>query len=436
MSRLLSSFGMVPVLLLLCAYYSVVTLAEQPTAGAAGGEEVARHILKKEGKAARVLIVVGTGRDDGTFAHALARDLNAGGATILGLVQGQPSEARKVLEQFNVNQEKPTVIAATWIAGRWALLENLGSKYSALAGVKVVSPRVYLWPNFLKADNLLNITNQIAIIAILAIGMTLVIITGGIDLSVGSLLALSAVVAALLIRDTTSSTEASALSLTLCCLAAIGVCGAVGLLSGLTVTLFAVPPFIATLAMMLIASGAAEILSGSQSIYDLPESFVWLDRGTDVPGIRNSVLLTALLYVIAHIVMTRMTAGRYIYAVGGNPEAARLAGVPVKRVQLAVYVLSGLLAGLGGVILASRFLSGAPTYGVMYELYVIAAVVVGGTSLSGGEGNILGTLVGTLIIAVIQNGMNLTGVQSPWQKVMLGSVILGAVLLDRLKKRG
>jgi ribose transport system permease protein len=141
------------------------------------------------------------------------------------------------------------------------------------------------------------------------------------------------------------------------------------------------------------------------------------------------------LYVAAHVVMTRMTLGRYLYAVGGNAEAARLSGVPVRRVLRLAYNLSAALAGLGGVVLASRLKSGAPTYGQMYELYVIAAVVVGGTSLQGGEGKVFGTLIGALLIAVIQNGMNLTGVESYTQKVVLGGVILGAVLLDRLKKR-
>jgi ribose transport system permease protein len=142
------------------------------------------------------------------------------------------------------------------------------------------------------------------------------------------------------------------------------------------------------------------------------------------------------LYAAAHLVMSRTALGRHVYAVGGNPEAARLAGVRVKGVLMFAYVLCGALAGLGGVVTASQLKSGAPTYGLMYELYVIAAVVVGGTSLSGGEGRILGTLIGAFIIAVIQNGMNLTNVESYTQKVVLGLVILGAVLLDRLKQRG
>src|SRR5207302_10738217 len=151
-------------------------------------------------------------------------------------------------------------------------------------------------------------------------------------------------------------------------------------------------------------------------------------------GSPNAVLLMVVLYAAAHILMTRMTLGRYVYAVGGNAEAARLSGVPIRGVLLFVYALSGALAGLGGVIMASQLKSGSPTYGQMYELYVIAAVVVGGTSLAGGEGKVLGTLIGSFIIAVIQNGMNLTGVKSFPQRVVLGLVILGAVLLDRFKQ--
>jgi len=143
-----------------------------------------------------------------------------------------------------------------------------------------------------------------------------------------------------------------------------------------------------------------------------------------------------VLYALAHIIMTRTTLGRYIYAVGGNSEAARLSGIRVKLILFIVYTVCGMLAGLGGIIMASQLKSGAPTYGLSYELYVIAAVVVGGTSLSGGEGRILGTLIGAFVIAVIQNGMNLTNVESYTQKVVLGAVILGAVLLDRLKQQG
>jgi len=167
----------------------------------------------------------------------------------------------------------------------------------------------------------------------------------------------------------------------------------------------------------------------------VPDAFVWLGRGADVFGIPNAVLLMGILYAGAHVLMSSTRIGRYLYAVGGNVEAARLSGVPVRRVLLFAYVASGLLAGLGGVIMASQLKSGSPTYGLMYELYVIAAVVVGGTSLSGGEGRMLGTLIGAFIIAVIQNGMNLMGIESYTQKVVLGAVILGAVCLDKLKQR-
>jgi ribose transport system permease protein len=202
------------------------------------------------------------------------------------------------------------------------------------------------------------------------------------------------------------------------------------------ITLFGIPPFIVTLAMMLVGSGLAYILAKGQSVYQIPDSFVWLGRGADFFSIPNAVLLMAILYAVAHVLMSRTALGRYIYAVGGNREAARLSGVPVRRVLMFAYIASGLLAGLGGVITASQLRSGSPTYGNMYELYVIAAVVVGGTSLSGGEGRMLGTLVGAFTIAVIQNGMNLTNVESYTQKVVLGLVILAAVLLDTLRHRG
>ena len=213
-------------------------------------------------------------------------------------------------------------------------------------------------------------------------------------------------------------------------------CGILGLFSGSMVAYFGVPSFVASLGMMMVASGFAYMISGGLSIYQISSSFDWLGRGEAFWGIPNAVVLMVLLYIVAHFVMSRTTAGRYIYAVGGNPEAARLSGVPVKRILLWVYTVSGALAGLGGVVMASQFRSGDPKYGLMYELYVIAAVVVGGTSLAGGRGKVFGTLIGAFIIAVIQNGMNLTGVQSYTQKVVLGLVLLAAVLLDMLKKRG
>jgi ribose transport system permease protein len=313
-------------------------------------------------------------------------------------------------------------------------VQEAGQRFPTLGDVQTFTPQPYRWPNFLKAENLLNVANQIAVIAIMAIGMTMVIITGGIDLSVGRLIALSAVVSTLLIRDAAGAENATTLGLVLCCTAAIFLCGLVGLLSGVLITACRLPPFIVTLATMRIAGGLARMLAQDQSIYQLPDSFTWLGKGEDL-GIPNAVVLMAGLYVVAHVVMTRTTLGRYVYAVGGNAEAARLAGVRVSGIVVLVYTVSGALAGLGGVVLASKLKSGSPTYGQMYELDVIAAVVLGGTSLSGGEGRILGTLIGAFLIAVIHNGMNITGVQSDKQEIVLGVIILTAILLDQLKRQ-
>jgi ribose transport system permease protein len=317
-----------------------------------------------------------------------------------------------------------------------AVLQNFRNSEAKMSDVTVMSPESSYWPNFLKTSNLLNVANQIAVIAILAIGMTLVIITAGIDLSVGSLIAVSAVLATWVIREWFGGDEATVGGMITGCGLAIVACSALGLFSGSMIAFFGVPPFVATLGMMMVGSGLAYMLSSGHSIYQLPQSFDWLGRGDDFGGLPNAVVLMIVLYLLAHITMSRTTIGRYIYAVGGNPEAARLSGVPVKKILLWVYASCGALAGLGGVIMASQFKSGDPKYGLMYELYVIAAVVVGGTSLSGGRGKVFGTLIGAFIIAVIQNGMNLTGVQSYTQKVVLGIVLLLAVLLDMLKKRG
>ncbi|MDB4468206.1 ABC transporter permease, partial [Verrucomicrobiales bacterium] len=257
----------------------------------------------------------------------------------------------------------------------------------------------------------------------------------GIDLSVGSLVALSAVVVAWCITHWFGGLAASGIGLLAAVLMAIGLCAGIGLFTGIMITRFSIPPFIVTLAMMLIASGVAFMITDGDSIFDtIPDAFKWLGVGADL-GVPNAVVLMVVLYAVAHVVMEHTPFGRHIYAVGGNPEAARLSGVPVKRVLVLVYTICGALAGLGGIIVASQLKSGDPNFGQLYELMVIAAVVVGGTSLLGGEGKILGTLIGAFIIAVIQNGMNLKGLESYPQKVMLGMVILGAVLLDQLKKK-
>jgi ribose transport system permease protein len=427
-------YGMVGVLLLLCAYYSWATLEEQRPAGAAGARGLASRMVKTYPAGTSVLIVAGETQEDRAYAATLRELLNQHGFQVLQTLSGPPADARQALQRIAETGQRLDLIACNHTTATWAVFERLSEKFPSLAKVQLVQPRSYRWPNFLKADNLLNVTNQIAVIAIMAIGMTLVIITGGIDLSVGSLTALSAVAATLLIRGVAGAEHASALGMAFGCLGGLLLCAGVGFLSGILVTLFAIPAFIATLGMMLVASGLAFVFAKGESIYQVPDSFIWLGRGATL-GLPNGVWLMLLLYAVAHVGMTRMTLGRYVYAIGGNPEAARLSGVPVKRVLILVYTICGALAGLGGIVMASQLKSGAPTYGQMYELYVIAAAVVGGTSLSGGRGKVLGTLIGALIIAVIQNGMNLTGVESYTQKVVLGLVILGAVLLDTLKKR-
>lgn len=435
LGQLLSDYGMLLVLLLLCAFFSVVTNADQFPTGEAAAQQVATAVTSQGNKSPVVLIATRDQPEDLAFATKLEALLKQSGASVVAVVKGAPKDAREALLKLSAAGTKLDAITCTEAAGSWLVFSDLKNDFPAVGEPPLIKPKSYRWPNFLKSENLLNIANQIAVIAIVAIGMTMVIITGGIDLSVGSLLALSAVLAARFIRDYAGGTEATALSMTAACAGAILLSGLIGAFSGAMITKFDIPPFIVTLAMMLVGSGLAYILSAGQSIYQVPDSFIWLGRGTDLLQLPNAVVLTLILYALAHVLMSRSWLGRYIYAVGGNREAARLSGVPVNRVLMFAYIASALLAGLGGVITASQLKSGSPTYGNMYELYVIAAVVVGGASLNGGEGKMIGTLTGALTIAVIQNGMNLTNIESYTQKVVLGLVILGAVLVDKIRRR-
>jgi len=318
-----------------------------------------------------------------------------------------------------------------------------------LMATQVYQPSSYIWPSFLTRNNILNVIKNNAEIAIIAIGMTLVIITAGIDLSVGSVLALSGVITAVAIQAWAGGANAGTAKMIAACLIGVGACGLCGAFNGVMVTLFHVPAFVVTLAMMMVARGLALIIAvryqsdlAGGATEGTPEavkieaaSFGWIGNG-ELLGIPNPIILMVLLFVIAHVVMTRTAFGRYIYAVGGNSEAARLSGVPVFGVLILVYAICGVMAGLGGIVDASRFEGGRPNAGALYELQVIAAVVVGGTSLAGGEGRIFGTLIGALIIAVIQNGLNIAGVKPYEQMVVFGLVILGAVVLNSLKKQG
>jgi ribose transport system permease protein len=433
---LLGPYGMAGVLLLLCAFFSLATITDQSPSPEESGRQIAARAVAGGGGGSVSVLVVGRATDeDREFVVAVGKALGAAGVSVVGQVNGEPREAREALEGLAKTGTRVAFIAATAEVASWPVLKNASTRYASLGPLEVIGAGGRRWPTFLTRQNLLNVANQISVVAILAVGMTLVIIAGGIDLSVGSLIALSAVGVTVLIRDRAGGTDAGTMGLLGCSVAGVAACAVIGLMSGALVAIFRVPPFIATLAVMQVASGVAFMIARGGSIYEVPDAFTWLGRGADLLGMPNAVVLTLALYVATHVVMTRTVLGRWVYAVGGNPAAARLAGLNVPLVLLFAYAFCGAMAGLGGVVQASQLKSGAPTYGAMYELYAIAAVVVGGTSLSGGQGKVFGTLIGALIIAVIQNGMNLKNVESYSQKVVLGLVILGAVLLDLLKKR-
>jgi ribose transport system permease protein len=436
MKSFINDHGLGLALLLLCIVVSVMTFEHQHPNDADAAARLARTILASANDAPNVLIAVRANDEDRLFADALRTALEQGGAHVMQTVQGSPGDARRALKALHDQATPLHVIACNVVTANWGIFANLPTQFPQLGNPRVVVPTSYRWPNFLKRTNLINVTDQIAVIAMVAIGMTMVIMTGGIDLSVGSLIALSAVITARCIRDLAGAEEATTTGLVLCSVLGISACGGFGLISGLLVTTLRIPAFIVSLAFMLVARGLADIVSERQAIDQVPSAFSWLGRGTSLGRIPNSVILMLSLYAVAFIVMHRMAIGRYIYAVGGNREAARLSGVPIHRVHLFVYGVCGALAGLGGVVMASQLESGAPQFGDQYELKAIAAVVVGGTSLTGGGGQILGTLLGALFVAVIENGMNLRGVNSDLQKVVLGLVILAAVVLDRKRHQG
>jgi len=284
----------------------------------------------------------------------------------------------------------------------------------------------HLSPYFLTTENLLNVSLQASITAIIAAGMTFVILTGGIDLSVGSLVAFAGIITTDILRIH--------LPLPVAILAGLSVGAASGAFAGVCVTRFNITPFIVTLALMTIWRGAAFVYTEGRPIWELPESFGLLGAGR-VLEVPIPTLMMVIVYTVSHIVLTRTKFGRYVYAVGGNREAARLAGIRTDRVLVQVYVVCGMLAAMSGILLASRMNSGQPNAGLMYELDVIAAVVVGGTSLFGGRGSIIGTFIGAMLIAVLRNGLNLLNVGSYVQQVVVGAVILLAVLMDQWRRR-
>lgn len=277
-------------------------------------------------------------------------------------------------------------------------------------------------PVFLTFDNIMNVLRQISINGLLAIGVTFVILTKGIDLSVGSILAFSGVIAA-------SLAQGGAYPVMVCVFFGLLAGAALGLINGFVIAKWNVAPFIVTLGMMSAARGLTFVYSDGRPIPNLSEGFQFIGGG-DILGIPFPVILLLAVFLISTIVLYRTKIGRYIYAVGGNEEAAIISGVNIKRVKLFVYTVSGFLAGLAGIVLTSRVTSGLPQAGTSYELDAIAAVVIGGTSLNGGKGRLWGTLVGVLLIGVINNGLDLLNVSSYYQLIIKGLIIAVAVMLD------
>lgn len=288
---------------------------------------------------------------------------------------------------------------------------------------------IILWiqtPYFLTVSNLLNILEQSSINAIIAVGMTFVIITAGIDLSVGSLLAFSGVVMA--------SALQAGIPVPIAILIGLLTGSICGLINGTLISFGRLPPFIVTLGMMSVARGAALVYTDGRPISGFDFPFRWLATG-EIFFIPMPLIIMVLVYGIAHIILTRTKFGRYTYAIGGNEEAAFLSGVKVRFHKTMVYVLSGLTTGIAALLLTARLNSAQPIAGIMYELDAIAATVIGGTSLMGGEGTLVGTLIGALIMGVLRNGLNILGVSSFLQQIIIGSVIIIAVLLDTMLKK-
>lgn len=281
-------------------------------------------------------------------------------------------------------------------------------------------------PQFLTADNILTVGLQMSPRAIMAIGQVCVIIAAGIDLSVGSIMALSGVITGLMLVANVNIYYAS--------IAGIFLGAGCGMVNGFLIAYGKLPPFIATLGMMGIARGIALIITGGVAIFGFPDSFIAISSNRLGGIFPVPVLITIILGIIWSILMAKTRFGRYTYAVGGNYEATRLSGVNVKKNLMWVYTFSGLLCGIAGIIEMSRLSTGQPTAGTGYELDVIAACVIGGTSLSGGSGTVLGALMGALLIGFLRNGCNLLNISNFWQQVAIGAIIVIAVFIDQLKK--
>jgi inositol transport system permease protein len=305
-----------------------------------------------------------------------------------------------------------------------AFLSKYGMLFILIALMILMS---VLSPTFLTSGNLINIIRQMAVVGIVAIGVTMVIITTGIDLSSGSVIALTSVVVA-------SMAHPGTLPVVLVILIGLGIGALTGVINGAIISKGRIAPFIVTLGMMTAARGAALLYTGGKPIGNLSDSFKFIGQGS-LFGIPVPILIFILVGFISYLILNKTKFGKYTYAIGGNEQAAHIAGVNVDKYKIMIYGYAGLLSALAGIILTSRIASGQPTAGTMYELDAIAAAVIGGTSLSGGIGTIGGTIIGALIIGVMNNGLDLLNVSSYWQQILKGGIITAAVLIDSRKNK-
>ena len=331
-----------------------------------------------------------------------------------------------------MTEHKPENTSVTRPGARRLSPTYILSEYGImLAFLVLVVGLSFASPYFLRTNNILNVLRQASINALLSIGMTYVILTGGIDLSVGSGLAFGGIVAASLASDAMSGTVYHPLLA-----ASAGLLGGVvlGAVNGLFVAKWRMPPFVVTLGMLSIARGFTFIYTDGMPVPRIDESFLFFGQGVPM-GVPFPVIILAIVFALSWVVLYKTRYGRYIYAVGGNEKSAKISGVNTRLIIFTVYVISGFLSALGGIILTARTTAGLPQAGLAYELDAIAAVVIGGTSLSGGQGSLTGTLTGALLIGVINNGLDLLGVSSYFQQVIKGAIIIGAVLLDSFRKK-
>ncbi|MBS5081729.1 MAG: ABC transporter permease [Clostridiales bacterium] len=305
--------------------------------------------------------------------------------------------------------------------------KDLFNKYGILLVFLILFVLLTVITNtFFTSRNLINVLKQVSINGIISVGMMCVLLTGGIDLSVGSIVALSGIVA-------TTFAHPGEYPVIIPIILGVLAGAACGVVNGTLVAFLHLPAFIATLGMLSVASGVALVLSKGRPISNLSEQFRYIGGGS-ILGLPILIYILAAVFLIGYLILSWTKFGRYLYAIGGNEEAAKASGLSVARIKLFVYMISGICAGLAGTVLASRINAGQPNSGEGYELDAIAAVVIGGTSLNGGIGKVSGTILGVLIVGVINNGMDLLNISSYYQKIVKGSIIVLAVLLDRITK--